>query len=318
MSGQNNYQLAKIARLYYLEGFSQKEIAEKLNVSVATVSRMLSRAKRERIVEIKIHDELADFRALEVQFERRFGLKECIILPTREKLSNTYLEMAAVMGEVLTRLLKPGAHFGVSWGETLKTVGDHLTMDRRLDVRVVPMMGAMGMIENGIYPNSIAKSFADRLGGVSYLVNAPAISDSATTRASLEQDRNFFPVRQLWDRIDTAIISVSGLSSQASVARFGIFAPEEISHLRSRNVVCATNFNMLDSAGHEVVNDLSERILNLRIPDLMRIPNLIVAAAGTAKADAVMATLRGGLPNLLVVDQETAELVMQKAEDDEA
>ena len=77
---------------------------------------------------------------------------------------------------------------------------------------------------------------------------------------------------------------------------------------------CATNFNMLDANGREVANDLSERVLNLRLPDLMRIPNLIVAAAGAAKADAVLATLRGGIPNVLVVDQETAELVMQKAE----
>lgn len=309
---QSRYQLVKTARLYYLEDLNQKEIAEKLNVSVATVSRMLSRAKRERIVEITINDAGADFRQLEIEFERRFGLKECRILPTREKLVNIYKEMAAVISELLARLLAPHACFGVSWGETLKTVGDYLSVERKLNVRVVPIIGAMGTVENGIYPNAIAKEFAAKLGGVNYLVNAPAISDSAATRASLEQERSFQPAKELWSAIDAALISVSGLGPEASVARYGLFTAGELAELNDCGAVCATNFNMLDASGREVPNELSKRILNLGLPELMRIPNLIVAAAGIAKAPAIEASLRGGIPDILVIDSETAEAVMRE------
>ena len=43
--------LAKIARLYYLEGFTQQKIANKLKISRTKVSRYLTSARKENIVE---------------------------------------------------------------------------------------------------------------------------------------------------------------------------------------------------------------------------------------------------------------------------
>ncbi|MCL4385847.1 MAG: winged helix-turn-helix transcriptional regulator, partial [Cyanobacteria bacterium] len=47
--------LSKISRLYYLGDINQQKIADKLNISRTKVSRYLARAKKEKIVEIKIN-----------------------------------------------------------------------------------------------------------------------------------------------------------------------------------------------------------------------------------------------------------------------
>ena len=47
--------LSKIARLYYLEDLNQQEIAEKLNISRTKVSRYLTKARKEKVVEIRIN-----------------------------------------------------------------------------------------------------------------------------------------------------------------------------------------------------------------------------------------------------------------------
>ncbi|MCK5567665.1 MAG: sugar-binding transcriptional regulator, partial [Actinomycetia bacterium] len=74
--------LAKIARLYYLEGLTQQSIANKLNISRTKVSRYLTKARGGQIVEIKINYPAVDFSSLEYQIEKKYKIKECIIVST--------------------------------------------------------------------------------------------------------------------------------------------------------------------------------------------------------------------------------------------
>ena len=54
MYNQSAFLVIKIAYMYYIENYSQNEIAKALQISVTTVSRMLKKAKQERIVEFVI------------------------------------------------------------------------------------------------------------------------------------------------------------------------------------------------------------------------------------------------------------------------
>ena len=56
MYNQSAFLVIKIAYMYYIENYSQNEIAKALQISVTTVSRMLKKAKQERIVEFVIRD----------------------------------------------------------------------------------------------------------------------------------------------------------------------------------------------------------------------------------------------------------------------
>jgi deoxyribonucleoside regulator len=306
MAETDRSQLVKIARQYYLEDLSLRQIAAKLNISITSVSRLLARARREGLVEITIQDQDPSFHDLELKIESEFSLKECSVVPFSENTESMYSDMAQAVGKLFERHLKGRTYLGVSWGETLKAIGQDMKVSGLTHVRVVPIIGAMGTIETGIYANSIAKSFAERLGGVSYLVNPPAILDSKRVKNSVLTDKNFFKVKALWNRIDVALLSVSGLESDASVARFGIFSPEELEYLRSRGVVCATNFNMIDEDGKSVANEISERIINMDLLQLRKARIVILAACGLKKTRAIAAALLGRIPDILVTDNKTA------------
>lgn len=303
--------LAKVARQYYLEDMSLRLIASKLNISIASVSRLLARARREGVVKIAINDQDQSYRDLELGIESAYGLKACNVVPFSENTESMYADIARNVGAVLERSLRKGTYLGVSWGETLKAVGQSVTVSGLTHVRVVPILGAMGMIETGIYANSIAKSFADRLGGMSYLVNPPAILDSKQIKDSVLKDKSLLKVMSLWNRIDVALLSVSGLESDASVARFKIFSPEELEYLRSLGVVCATNFNMLDADGRPVANAVTERIIAMSIPQLKKAKTVIVAACGPRKARAIAAVLRSAVADILITDNRTAEVLLR-------
>ncbi|MFW5976231.1 MAG: sugar-binding transcriptional regulator [Alkalispirochaetaceae bacterium] len=302
--------LAKVARLYYLEEMSQREIARKLNISVASVSRAISRAKELDIVRVSITENLDRIGELEIAMERRWGLNECLLVPRFETVGNTYREMAGRTTELLSRILRRGDTVGVSWGETLKTVSENLGRIGLTEVDVVPIIGAMGTVETGIYPNSIAREFADRIGGRAYLMNTPAVVDTEEIKNSLTKDSNFQMVRQIWDRLSAVLLSVSGLDENTSAFRGGIFTEEELRTLRDLGGVCATNFAIIDGAGRRVENPVSHRITNLPFEELKEVRQVVLLAAGEHKTEPLRAALNGRVARTLITDVGCAEALL--------
>jgi DNA-binding transcriptional regulator LsrR (DeoR family) len=305
-------QLVKIARLYHLEDVGQRQIAERLNVSTASVSRALARAKELGIVHITIDESPAASNAeLEIAMEQRFGLRECLLVGRFDAMEQTFSALAGRVATLLSRILKPGSTLGLSWGETLKAVGENLPSLPTVRADVVPIIGAMGKIETGVYPNSIARTFAEKLGGNAYLVNTPAIVDNPQTRSSIMADSNFEQVRKRWRRLTAVILGVSGLGADTSVYRGGIFTRMDLSAMRSRGGVCATNFIILDAEGRPVSTPFSERIVCLSVAEMKDIRNVVIVAAGDTKVEPLRAALRSGFPHVLVTDVECARALLE-------
>lgn len=298
--------LAKVAHLYYLENMGQPEIARRMNVSVATVSRALAKAREEGIVRITIDRAFERMGELERALEKKWGLSECAIVSAGERPESIYREMALVISEMLNRLIRKGATIGVSWGETLKAVGENLTPMRGRDPRVIPIIGAMGMVDTGIYPNSIAREFATRLHGTPYLVNIPAVVDDSTIRDSMLRDSHYRAVREIWSNLDIALLGVSGLDERTSAFRQGIFSRSELGSLRERGGVCATNFTILDGTGAVLDDPIADRILGLPFFELKAVEHVIIVATGAHKVLPLRAALDSGVVTRLVTDETCA------------
>lgn len=299
-------QLAKIARLYFIEELNQRTIAGKLGISMASVSRGLARARELGIVRITIEDTPDFFDELEVAIESRFPVKEVIVTPTSDAPANTYRRFAQSLADVLPRVAGRGALVGVSWGHTLRAVGEEIEGLQTMALDVVPVVGSMGTIETGIFPNTIARAFADRLGGDAYIVNAPAVLDLAATAQALMADSTFAPIRGLWDRLDVAILGASDLGATTSMARDGIFSDEELDQLRAAGAVAATNFQFLDHTGDTVEHTIAHRLVSLSRRQLERVATTIVIAGGSEKVAAIAAVLRSGFVGVLITDERTA------------
>jgi DNA-binding transcriptional regulator LsrR (DeoR family) len=298
--------LHKIARMYYVDELNQRDIAGRLHISMATVSRALSRAKEQGIVEIRIHEEDAGYGELERMIESGYGLAECVVVPGSSRRERVFADMARALAELLARILSNGDTLGVSWGETLKAIADNLPETGTSGVDVVPIIGAMGEVETGIYPNAIAASFARKLGGSSYLVNTPAVLDTAETSRSIRADGNFVRVLRAWERVSTLLVGVSGLSEEDSVAKYAIIPPDELEALRSSGAVAAMNFTFIDSSGSLVETELDERMIKMDADRMRAARNAIVIAAGERKAQALSAALSSGIATALLTDADTA------------
>ena len=72
-------QMQEAAILYYEKNYTQSEIANIMNLSRQTVSKILNDAIKENIVEIKIHNPEITCKELEEELCDRFNIKNAIV-----------------------------------------------------------------------------------------------------------------------------------------------------------------------------------------------------------------------------------------------
>ena len=81
--------LRLIARLYYLDGLGQNEVAKFAKVSQAKVSRLLALARERGIVRITVADYEPRRRELEERLRARFGLASAVVIKSSDGLEGT-------------------------------------------------------------------------------------------------------------------------------------------------------------------------------------------------------------------------------------
>ena len=111
--------LIKAARMYFLDGRSQDDVARALGTSRSNVSRMLSAARAQGIVEIRVHDQITRAVELEQALRDRFALAHVQVAAFRPGA-----DMATGAGELAARwldeTLRDGLVLGLSWGTSCR------------------------------------------------------------------------------------------------------------------------------------------------------------------------------------------------------
>ncbi len=299
--------LSKVAILYYLKNLTQQEIAKKLSISRTKVSRYLDKARKEKIVDIKINIPEEAFDEIEYSLEEKYKLKECIVVPTCDYFDETAKEMSVELVRILQRILSDGDYLGVHWGNTLKSIVENMEVEEKIKINVVPMMGGLGKIGTGVQTNLIAKNIADRFGGVSYIMNTPAVVDNKVIREVVKKDSSLKEILGLIDKIKVAVIGISFTDKDSTLIQMGVFGEKDFERLRTMGVVGDINLTFMDKEGKFIETCLDERIIRTPFDKIKKIPNIIGIAFGEKKVIPLKAALSANLMNILITDHNTAK-----------
>ena len=290
-----------------MENLTQQKVAERLNISRTKVSRYLDRARKDKIVEIKINLEEKDYSNLENAIEKKFDIRECIVVPTFKNKEETLKAMAGPLNDLFERMLASGSSLGIGWGSSLKGISDFIDVSGKSGIKVVPIIGGLGKTGTGVHTNSVAKSIADRLGGISYVMNSPAVLDTREIKEIIENDSNTREIIKLTEKIDTAMVGLSDIGPDSTLIKTGSFSPEEFKYLESLGIVGDVNLIFIDENGKPVPNKIDERIVRISPDRLKKVKNVIGVAFGRRKLKVILGALRGGFLNILFTDEETAD-----------
>ncbi|MHB1375807.1 MAG: sugar-binding transcriptional regulator [Candidatus Humimicrobiaceae bacterium] len=301
--------ISKVAQLYYLENYMQKDIAKKMSISRVAVSRILSKAKKLKLVEIKINNLKDSFQDLELVLEKKFKLKECVVVSSFENEKNTFIELAKYLSETLNRVVNPQDYIGVSWGYSLGIISENIEIRQKSNIKVVPIIGSLGVIEEGINSNVIAKNFALGFGGVSYLINSPAVLESIEAKSVMENEENNKRIFELSKNLDVVIIGASDLGPQSSLHKFSNYKSEDFKYLTKLGVEGVVNLSSIDKNGNVLPNIVDKRTIALSFDKLRKVKNVILIAVGKRKKKVIEAALKSGIVSILMTDEITARSI---------
>lgn len=288
------------ARMHYLDGLAQVEVARRMEVSTATVSRLLALARTEGIVRIEVVD-LEEADDLGARLAEALGLKAVQVVEGG----------SGALGERIGALLQeadlpPDAVVAIGWGRTI-----HGVISAGLppcpDVTVIPAMGGMNETEAHFQINEFVRRAAEQLGGRARLLFAPSMV-SPELSAMLEQDPGISALLDMWDRVDVAILGIG----RYEVGQVGVdmgFATHE-----AVRVVGDVVRHYFDQAGEEIRWPGQERLLSIRRDQLARVPLSIGVAIGRDKAAATLGAVRSGMINALVTDTQSAARLLEMAD----
>ena len=296
------------ATLYYLEDATQAEVARKLGVSRATVSRLLAEARRLGIVRIEVTD-LADLDVgdLGPRVAHALGLREVHVAPA----AHSAVLGATLAPQLATALdglgLTAGDVLLVSSGQTVWEVA-RASLPRLPGIVVTPSVGGMDEPEAWYQTNEITRLVAEKVGGRPVFLYAPALA-GPDLYDRLVDDPGTRRVLELWDSAKCAVLGV-GAPPNTRQSMPG-FVPREADWLNDAVGDICTRF--FDHDGAPLAFPSSERLIATSLETLHHIPTTIAVAVGEAKVPSLLAGARGGWFNTLVTDTPTASALLAAA-----
>jgi len=303
------HQMVLASRLYYLDDLTQAEIARRLGTSRASVSRLLSEARRQGIVQIEISPpESLDVTELGEATAAALGLAAVHLMDPVTAGSPIGTVLGPALAPALTAAeLRPGDVLLTSSGRMVHEAS-RAELPHLPGVVVAPMLGGQDEPEAWYQPNEITRHFCDRIGGRPAFLYAPALPGPDLSPI-LRDEPSIRRVLDLWPTARCAIVGVG--APPLSRASIPAFVPTDAVSLREAVGDVVSRF--YDEQGREVAFPGSERLMATPLEVLRDIPVVIALAIGREKVDAILVGARAAYFNRLVTDTDTAQLLLSAA-----
>ncbi|WP_332237132.1 sugar-binding transcriptional regulator [Sporolactobacillus sp. KGMB 08714] len=298
--------------MYYKENLTQKDIAQKIGVSRPMVSRYLTRAVEEGLVEIIIHDELVHpYKNLERAVVNLYKIHDVVCVSNVNNDSSLKAFGVSAANYIL-KIIKDGQRIGVSSGTTLNAVSQAISSKKKFpNTTFIPLVGGMGNEKLDFHANHIVVQFAISLDSQYMLLHAPVMVDSKEAKAIFMAQHSINKVMEMAYDCDVAIVGIGGSPKHSTMVKSYMGENYEKLTDNSDDVgdIC---YNFIDSRGLASKNPWNERVISLSVEGLKRIPLVIGVAFGEQKVEAIKAILHSHLINVLISDEKTCRLLLSK------
>jgi DNA-binding transcriptional regulator LsrR (DeoR family) len=308
--------LLAAARLYYVQGRSQAEVAEALGTSRSNVSRLLAEAQRQGIVEIRVNDPGGRVHELEEQVRQQFGLRDVRIAYSAPTPGLRVEDQVGVQASrLLLDHLKDSMTVALSWGHALQSMVYATTgEDVHTGVTLVQLVGGLSSIRNEISGQELVRELALRLGAGYRFLHAPATLESSVARDALLAETSIADALQAATRADLAVVGIGTPSHGSSSAILDSLRLDEadLAEFWAQKPVGDVAARYYGAAGQPIRGAVEDHILAVTLDDLVAIPHVVGVAHGRAKAPGVLGALRGHLVDSLVCDESLARHLLSE------
>lgn len=303
--------IVKVAKLYYFDGMTQAEIARKIGVSRPIVSKMLTKAREDKIVEIFIKDESAHTVDLELQMEKIYSIKEAIVVPSSDYSTDVKLDLLGQAAAAhVSKKIDAVDSIGISWGNAVSAFVNSYPFQKNENVNVVPLIGGMGRSELELHSNMLTLKFAQKLNTSCSYLYAPAMIKNIDTKNRLLESEDIYGVLEEGRAVDIAIVGMGNPLLGSTMETIGYLSQEDVGSLKEAHAVGDINSVFFDENGKSLNHNINESVIGIDLDGLKQIEETIAIAQGDNKVRSIHAGLLSGAVDVLVTDDDTAQKIL--------
>ncbi|GAA1046308.1 sugar-binding transcriptional regulator [Rothia amarae] len=303
--------LLKVARMYYEEGATQAQIAKHVGYSRPTVSRLLTEAREEGVVHIRITHPLERAMSIEKALAEKFGLIGARIAESKD-LGNLTQNVARCAADYLIETSPEDSVITVSNGFAVNATIEAMPRMNWLTSRVIQAIGSVSNEEVQVDASETCRRLAGQLGGRHIALPAPLVVSAPEVAYSLIQSQQVAGILHYAATADTALVGIGTIEDRKKGYIFDGYVEEETSAILQRDGavghICGHHFN---AQGEHIVTPLCARTIGINLKQIRRLPRVVGVAWGEHKLDAIRGALRGKLVSVLITDRATAEALLE-------
>ena len=307
----------KLKALYYLyeNGYTQTEIAKRLNISRVTLGKLLDEARAEGMIKIEIVDIQGQMETLhlEEQLRSKFDLidvklTDCSNLSGEENINRKIAYEGALYFD---HIVKSGMKIGITWGRTLNLMMDQLSVNKMITgLEVYTLVG--GASQNSTFqPNIIAQKLINKYNGHTNIITAPFMCQSETLCNAIKAEPGIASVLRSSRNLDVTLVGIGKGPKYGSekLADYS-FNKEIIQELSEANAVGDICGNFFDITGKVCDSSLKNRIISIDLGDLLHHKKVIGIGGGKDKISSITGALNGHYLHVLISDTDTARQIL--------
>lgn len=304
----------RAAWLHYAGGITQSEVAKRLGVSTATASRLIASAHQSGAIKVSIVGNVANCLTLGEAMAHHFGLEACEVVPDLGEHGLPLRALGRAGAAFLEATIRNanGITLGLGHGRTLAAAIDAMSWIDGGAIQFVSLLG--GVTRNyAANPHDVMFRLAQKTGVASYFLPVPFFANTQQDRDVLLSQRG---VREVYDKALSAEIMVVGVGTvltDTQLRHSGMIEADEIEEVRRAGGVGELLGHFFNAEGEPVSTSLDGRTIS---PDLkhLKLGRVVAIAGGREKIEPLLAILRSGYVDELIVDEATAkELAKQIA-----
>ena len=303
--------LIRIVKKYYLLDMKQDEIAKTEDISKASVSRLINKAKTLGYVKFELNFPTLVAENLENKLKDIFNLKHIFVA---ESFTNDRRLILSTVAEGLSKYLSSiiidGDTVGVSWGETMTYMSEHLKPSLKKNVKIVQLNGSVSSRNISTLSEKILMNFAKNYDAISYFLNVPSFVDNCEIAETIKKDSKIREVLDLAQKADTVIFSVGYISEDSVLVKAGYFTKDDYNDLRNEGYVGDICSRYIKYDGSHATGELYNRVIGISLESIKTKKNSIGIVIGNEKAKGTLAALQGGYINTLFTDEDTAQEII--------
>ncbi len=296
------------AQMYYYQNLPMKRIAAELQVSHSTISRLLTWARNEGLIEIRINDVRRRASPLEEVIKLHFKLKEVKVVPVAEIAGESVWQdrVARVAANYLSQIMEPYTVLGVSVSQMVNHISACLTPKSLVNAHVVQLNGGNyvpgpGREHSGNLIAHIASNYEAR----GHLFSVPSFFDFPETKQVLWRESSIKRILDLQNRSDVILFSPESLDSNTNHF-YG-----EPAALSACNAVGLIANILIDCDGRHENIPLNQQACGPDLSLFSQVDRAICAVSGTDKLDCLLGALRGKYLTDLIIDEPTARRLVE-------